>query len=97
MVRLISNAKTFKYHAEILFDDVLENGQTMQLAGAVVDALDTAALAAALQRVLADPVQARAMGRRARQAIEPYSLSRMTDDYLALYNRLLAAPHETAA
>jgi hypothetical protein len=34
MVRLISSAKTFKYHAEILFDQVLENGQTMQLAGA---------------------------------------------------------------
>ncbi|HYD75503.1 glycosyltransferase family 4 protein [Ramlibacter sp.] len=66
-------------------------------AGAVVDALDTAALAAALQQVLADPAQARAMGQRARQAIEPYGLSRMTDDYLALYNRLLAAPHEPAA
>jgi hypothetical protein len=34
MVRLLSSAKTFKYHAEILFDDVLDNGQTIQLSGA---------------------------------------------------------------
>ena len=33
-VRLLSMAKTFKYHAEILFDDVLDNGQTVQLSGA---------------------------------------------------------------
>lgn len=66
-------------------------------AGWVVDALDTDALARAMQQVAADPAQAQAMGQRARQAIEPYDLSRMTDDYLALYSRLLAGPHAPAA
>ena len=56
--------------------------------GHVVDALDTGALAAALAD-LADRPHARALGAAARLAVEPYSLQRMTDDYLALYARLL--------
>lgn len=59
--------------------------------GHVVDALDEAALAAAMTDLLR-PEHARAMGAAARRAVEPYSLERMTDDYLALYARLLAAP-----
>jgi hypothetical protein len=34
MVNLLSSSKTFTYHAEVLFDDVLDDGQTIQLAGA---------------------------------------------------------------
>lgn len=55
--------------------------------GHVVDAFDIAALADAMAD-LARAEHARALGREARRAIEPYSLERMTDDYLALYARL---------
>jgi len=57
--------------------------------GHVVDAFDVKALAAAMED-LTHRERARALGAAARQAIEPYSLQRMTDDYLALYARLLA-------
>nr|WP_277988848.1 glycosyltransferase [Ramlibacter ginsenosidimutans] len=56
--------------------------------GRVVDADDIPALAAALAD-LQDRARARALGAEARRAVEPYSLQRMTDDYLALYARLL--------
>lgn len=59
--------------------------------GHVVDAFDDAALAAAMTDLLR-PEHARALGAGARQAIEPYSLERMTDDYLALYARLMRSP-----
>ncbi len=59
--------------------------------GHVVDALDIAGWAAAMQQ-LTDPQRARAMGAAGRRAIAPYSLERMTDDYLALYARLMAGP-----
>jgi UDP-glucose:(heptosyl)LPS alpha-1,3-glucosyltransferase len=59
--------------------------------GHVVDAFDDAALAAAMTDLL-QPERARALGAAARRAIEPYSLDRMTDDYLALYARLMRAP-----
>jgi UDP-glucose:(heptosyl)LPS alpha-1,3-glucosyltransferase len=56
--------------------------------GHVVDAFDVTALAAAMADLLR-PEHAGALGREARRAIEPYSLDRMTDDYLALYARLM--------
>ena len=59
--------------------------------GHVVDAFDDAGLAAAMTDLMR-PEHARALGAGARRAIEPYSLDRMTDDYLALYARLLRAP-----
>jgi UDP-glucose:(heptosyl)LPS alpha-1,3-glucosyltransferase len=58
--------------------------------GYVVDALDHAAIAKAMTRLL-DASHARALGAAARRAIEPYSLQRMTDEYLALYARLMGA------
>jgi UDP-glucose:(heptosyl)LPS alpha-1,3-glucosyltransferase len=57
--------------------------------GAVCDALDIAAITAALRR-FADRDAARAAGAAARRAIEPYSLQRMGGEYVALYRRLLA-------
>jgi UDP-glucose:(heptosyl)LPS alpha-1,3-glucosyltransferase len=60
-------------------------------AGYVVDALDEAALGRAMA-ALADRAHARAMGARARLAIESHSLERMSSDYLALYARLMAGP-----
>lgn len=59
--------------------------------GHVVDAFDDAALAAAMTDLL-QPDRARALGAGARRAIEPYSLDRMTDEYLALYARLMHGP-----
>jgi UDP-glucose:(heptosyl)LPS alpha-1,3-glucosyltransferase len=60
-------------------------------AGYVVDALDTHGLAKAM-KALTDRLHACALGARARQAIEPYTLERMSTDYLALYARLMANP-----
>ncbi|MGV3573095.1 MAG: glycosyltransferase family 4 protein [Ramlibacter sp.] len=59
--------------------------------GYVVDALDDAAVAAAMEELL-DRAHGRRLGAEARRAIEPYTLDRMTDDYLALYARLIGAP-----
>lgn len=59
-------------------------------AGHVVDAFDEGALAAAMADLLR-PAHARELGAEARRAVEPYSLDRMTDDYLALYSRLIGA------
>jgi UDP-glucose:(heptosyl)LPS alpha-1,3-glucosyltransferase len=59
--------------------------------GLVVEAFDDVALAHAMED-LTRPGHARALGAAARRAVEPYSLQRMTDDYLALYARLMAAP-----
>jgi UDP-glucose:(heptosyl)LPS alpha-1,3-glucosyltransferase len=56
--------------------------------GHVVDALDIPALAAAMED-LTRREHARTLGAAARRAVEPYSLERMTDDYLALYARLM--------
>ncbi len=62
---------------------VVDDGETGFLTG--VDELE---LRDRLQRLIADPVRARAMGLRAREvALERYSAERMTDDYLALYER----------
>lgn len=58
--------------------------------GHVVDAFDVPALAAAMAD-LTRREHARALGAAARRAVEPYSLQRMTDDYLALYARLAGA------
>jgi UDP-glucose:(heptosyl)LPS alpha-1,3-glucosyltransferase len=57
--------------------------------GRIVEALDIPALASAMAD-LQDRAQARVLGAEARRAVEPYSLQRMTDDYLALYARLMA-------
>lgn len=57
--------------------------------GSVVEAGDDGALAHAMED-LTRPEHARQLGAAARRAVEPYSLQRMTDDYLALYTRLLA-------
>jgi UDP-glucose:(heptosyl)LPS alpha-1,3-glucosyltransferase len=65
-------------------------------AGFVVDALDEAGLAAAMA-ALTDPDRARAMGERARLAVQPYSLERMSSDYLALYERLMAGARADAS
>lgn len=59
--------------------------------GHVVDAFDVPALAAAMTD-LTRRDHARALGAAARRAVEPYSLQRMTDDYLALYARLAGTP-----
>lgn len=59
------------------------------VSGRVVDADDIPALASAMAD-LQDRTRARTLGAEARRAVEPYSLQRMTDDYLALYARLLA-------
>jgi UDP-glucose:(heptosyl)LPS alpha-1,3-glucosyltransferase len=59
--------------------------------GHVVDAFDLPALSAAMQD-LTRREHARSLGQAARRAVEPYSLQRMTDDYLALYARLMGAP-----
>lgn len=59
--------------------------------GHVVDALDDTALAAAMTDLL-DRAHGRRLGARGREAIEPYTLDRMTDDYLALYARLMRSP-----
>ncbi|HET8745220.1 MAG TPA: glycosyltransferase family 4 protein [Ramlibacter sp.] len=59
--------------------------------GHVVDAFDVPALARAMADLLPRD-HARALGAAARRAMEPYGIDRMTDDYLALYARLLGAP-----
>lgn len=63
--------------------------------GHVVDALDHAALAGAMTTLL-DREHGRRLGARGRAAIEPYTLERMTDDYLALYARLMPPNTDTA-
>jgi len=64
--------------------------------GVVSDALDIAALTAALRR-FADRDAARTAGALARRAIEPYSLQRMSGEYVALYRRLLTTTTNAAA
>lgn len=59
-------------------------------AGVLVEPGNVAALAAALDRVLASPVDARAMGRRAGQrAAAEYSLAQMVGRYAELYRAVL--------
>jgi glycosyltransferase involved in cell wall biosynthesis len=66
--------------------DVIEHGAT----GLLVP-VEVGACAAALDRMSADPDQARAMGARAREvALVRYSADRMLDDYLAVYRDVLA-------
>lgn len=62
---------------------VVDEGETGFLTG-----VDEGELRDRLRRLLDDPARARAMGARARAiALERYSAERMTDDYLALYER----------
>lgn len=56
--------------------------------GYCCDALDLDALAGHMTRLL-DPAARERMGREARKTVEPLTLDRMADEYLALYRRLL--------
>ena len=60
---------------------------TEGVSGHVVDALDVAGLALALERL--EPGAAAEAGRHARAAVEPYTAEAMAREYLALYERLL--------
>jgi L-malate glycosyltransferase len=54
---------------------------------------DAAALAEGIERLLADPVERRAMGQRAREhVLERFGLERLLEDIRALYRELLATP-----
>jgi glycosyltransferase involved in cell wall biosynthesis len=57
--------------------------------GLLVEKEDAAALAAAVERLLARPEWAAEMGRAARsRALEAFSLERLVDSYDALYHEL---------
>lgn len=63
-------------------ETIIEDGVN----GLLVDAGDSAALAAALRRVLTHPAETRELGRRARQRIEErYGIQRTAAGYLAAY------------
>lgn len=64
--------------------ELIENGKQ----GVVCDALDTPAIARAMQICLA---QRQEMGAAARAAVLPYTPDRMAGEYVALYRELLAA------
>jgi glycosyltransferase involved in cell wall biosynthesis len=65
--------------------EIIVDGET----GVLVEPGDAAALAAALEGLLADPERARALGEAGRQrAIGEFSVSRMADATLALYESL---------
>lgn len=67
--------------------DVIDEGVTGLLCE-----VDEASLRAALATLADDPARARAMGTRAREvALARYSAERMLDDYLAIYERAIAA------
>ncbi|KAB2883518.1 MAG: glycosyltransferase family 4 protein, partial [Kofleriaceae bacterium] len=62
---------------------VVDEGET-----GFLTAVDETELRDRLKRLIDDPARARAMGVRARAvALERYSAERMTDDYIALYER----------
>jgi glycosyltransferase involved in cell wall biosynthesis len=74
--------------------DVVEDGKI----GFLVPSEDQGAVRGALQKLLDDPTLAAWMGTRARSvALSRYSASRMTDDYMKLYQRLLDARTRPAA
>lgn len=58
------------------------------VSGYVCDALDVPRLREAMRRLESRP-QREAMGARARQRVEPFTLQRMADRYLALYRSIL--------
>jgi UDP-glucose:(heptosyl)LPS alpha-1,3-glucosyltransferase len=58
--------------------------------GFVCDALDVARLRQAMERLLSKDSR-EAMGRAARERVEPYTLERMSERYLQLYGSLLGA------
>ena len=79
----------------IIASDVGEVGVALAhgQAGALVPPGDAAALAAALDRLLLDPKQARELGDRASaRAVREYGLPGMVQRYSALYESLLASP-----
>jgi glycosyltransferase involved in cell wall biosynthesis len=74
-------------------DEVVIDGTT----GFLVPPDDPAALAAALRRLIDDPVKRRAFGQAAHErALERFSLQRWRDDHPALYASLLHAPAPSA-
>jgi len=59
--------------------------------GLLVDPLDARAIAAAVQRLLKDPREAEAMGRRGREAVATrYNWTAQAEKLLAFYHTLLA-------
>jgi glycosyltransferase involved in cell wall biosynthesis len=58
---------------------------------------DTRALAAALDELIEDPGRAAALGARAQQHSQRYTVGAMADRYLALYHELTARPEAIAA
>jgi glycosyltransferase involved in cell wall biosynthesis len=66
--------------------DVVKDGEN----GLLVPSQDPAALARALDRSLADPVERARRAERGRAAVHPFSARKMLDDQHALYARLLA-------
>jgi glycosyltransferase involved in cell wall biosynthesis len=68
--------------------DVIHNG----VEGLLVPPRDVAALTAAIERILSEPQRAAELGAAARQRVEDcFSLERMVDMHLALFERLLGA------
>jgi UDP-glucose:(heptosyl)LPS alpha-1,3-glucosyltransferase len=64
--------------------ELVEEGVT----GHVCDALDVPRLRESMQRLASRP-QREAMGAEARRRVEPFTLQRMADRYLALYRSIL--------
>ena len=61
--------------------------------GVMVPTGDQTALADAIESMLAEPARAAALGTAARQRAQAdFSLDRMVDDYMAVFNRLLNSP-----
>lgn len=70
------------------FQEATNNGESAIL----VPVQDAAALAAALTELAADPDRAAALGQRGREIyLQEYTLDRMTDQYLHLYEELLTS------
>ena len=66
-------------------EDAIADGEN----GVLVPQRDPAAVAGAILRLLDDPAAARAMGERGRQRALGRDWSRVVDEYLAIYDRVL--------
>jgi glycosyltransferase involved in cell wall biosynthesis len=65
--------------------------------GLLVPPGDAATLAAALERLIDDPEQARAMGQKARARSGEFGVERMVGGVLGLYEELLSPPRRRAS